>query len=774
MSETGRDSGGGERADARTTSASQAFDHPLGTRIGKYRLLQVIGEGGFGVVYEAEQQAPVRRRVALKVIKPGMDTKAVVARFEAERQALAVMDHPGVAKVFDAGSTDEGRPYFVMELVHGEPITSFCDKHRLNLRERCELYILVCEAVQHAHAKGVIHRDLKPGNILVFYEDSHARPKIIDFGVAKALNQRLTETTIFTERGQLIGTPEYMSPEQAEMSGVDVDTRSDIYSLGVVLYELLVGRTPFDAQTLRRAGLAEIQRIIREVDPPKPSTRLHTAIHSTEDAETGTRIVRDRRSDPGTLTRLLRRDLDWVVMRCLERDRERRYDTANALAMELRRFLNSEPVLAGPPSAWYRVRKFVRRRRVPVAAAAIVMLAIIGFGSFAGVMWQREAAQRARAQRAEAEAVEMLERLSEYVVRPGPVAKIATMDVAFDDRMEREFADDPAGEAAARFDRAYELFRRGDGATMTRHAERAAALFAEVEPRSQRHIDALTLAGIGNRRLARYDEAEQYARQALEFGQAHYGAESDEALSLKTNLAIVLRQADRPQEAILILEPVVPELIERHGEGASETFRSRRTLAAAMRSAGRYAEAVELGRPLLEDAREALGPDHSLTLQIANNLGLALVEAGADRDAVPLLRDTLERAQARYGDDDLQTVTVMRNLAAALRAVAFHGQAERLLAQAIEIHFALTRIDSPDLVGMLMERAESLIVLREPRTAETLLIVAETLCDRLESQMDRPFTAERSRIDRLRLRASTASSSTALLQTRDRPSPRPR
>jgi len=764
MSDAEREGGGEHRPDARTTSASQGVDHPLGTRIGDYRLLQVIGEGGFGVVYEAEQQAAVRRRVALKIIKPGMDTKSVVARFEAERQALAVMDHPGVAKVFDAGATDEGRPYFVMELVHGEPITTFCDKHRLNLRERCELYILVCEAVQHAHAKGVIHRDLKPGNILVFYEDGHARPKIIDFGVAKALNQRLAETTIFTERGQLIGTPEYMSPEQAEMSGVDVDTRSDIYSLGVVLYELLVGRTPFDAHTLRKAGLAEIQRIIREVDPPRPSTRLSTVIHSPEDAETGTRIVRARRSDPGTLTRLLRRDLDWVVMRCLEKDRERRYDTANALAMELRRFLNSEPVLAGPPSAWYRIRKFVRRRRVPVAAAAIVMAAVIGFGGFAGVMWQREAAQRARAQQAEAEAIVLLDRLTDYVLAPPASSSIADEEAAFAQRLEREAAGDPAGEAALRLERAVALYRAGDGATFARHAREAARLLRELDPGSDDHINALTLAGLAERRLRNHSEAERYARDALAIGEARFAADSDEMMALLMNLAVTLRQAGREAEAIPIFERVLAVRADRFGPDSREAIRVRRSLAAAMRSAGRYAEAVESGRELLAAARETLGADDPDTLQIASNLGLALVEAGADREALPLLRDTLDRTVERYGMNDARTVVVQRNLAAALRAFAMHEEAAELLDEAIRTQFGLTGRDTDRLLGMLLERAESLTVLLQPGAAEALLIVAEGLCDRMEATEARSFEADRARIERMRVRLTASG----------RPNPRPR
>ncbi len=354
-------------------------------RIGEYRMLGRIGEGGFGVVYEAEQTEPVRRRVALKVIKPGMDSEAVVARFEAERQALAVMDHPCIAKIYDGGMTGPelgSRPYFVMELVKGVPITEHCDTQQLTIDERCELFIRVCEAVQHAHTKGVVHRDLKPSNVLVAYDaERHASPRIIDFGVAKALNTRLSQQTIFTERGQLIGTPEYMSPEQAEMSGQDIDTRADVYSLGVLLYELLTGVLPFDPTTLREAAFAEIQRIIRETDPPKPSTRLSTMLHSEESAARVTQIMKARRADAKAITGLLRRDLDWVAMRSLEKDRNRRYQSTMALSEDLRRYLRSEPLAAGPPGALYRVAKLTRRHRTASAVTLgmtvlLVLLAV--------------------------------------------------------------------------------------------------------------------------------------------------------------------------------------------------------------------------------------------------------------------------------------------------------------------------------------------------------------------------------------------------------------
>jgi len=384
---------------ASTLGAPPPTEGP-GTKIGRYKLLQLIGEGGFGAVYMAEQEEPIRRKVALKIIKLGMDTKQVIARFEVERQALAMMEHPNIAKVLDAGATDTGRPYFVMELVKGISITEYCDKNNLDTRQRLDLFIDVCKAVQHAHQKGIIHRDIKPSNVMITLHDGKPVPKIIDFGIAKATQHRLTEKTLFTEYRQFIGTPEYMSPEQAEMGGLDVDTRTDIYSLGVLLYELLTGTTPFEADKLRSAAYDEIRRIIREEEPPKPSTRLSTL------GDALTEVAKHRQAEAGQLCKIVRGDLDWIVMKTLEKDRTRRYETASEFAMDIGRHLNDEPVSAGPPSAVYRMKKFVRRNQVLVTGVAAVLVVLVAGIVVSTVFAIGQARARAQADKARSVAEE--------------------------------------------------------------------------------------------------------------------------------------------------------------------------------------------------------------------------------------------------------------------------------------------------------------------------------------------------------------------------------
>jgi len=449
-----------------------------GTMIGRYKLLQKLGEGGCGVVWMAEQEHPVRRRVALKIIKLGMDTREVIARFEAERQALAMMDHPNIAKILDAGATEAGRPFFVMELVRGTKITEYCDKNNLSTAQRLELFSQVCNAIQHAHQKGIIHRDLKPSNILVTHHDGLPVPKVIDFGIAKATQGKLTNLTLFTAFEQFIGTPAYMSPEQAEMSGIDIDTRSDIYSLGVLLYELLTGRPPFDPKSLVKAGLDEIRRIIREVEPQRPSTNL-----STLGAADRFAVARLRGTDPAKLSLLLRGDLDWIVMRCLEKNRTRRYETPTALAADIARHLNNEPVVARPPSRAYRFKKFVRRNR-----AAFITAACVAFALVIGIVistWQ--AVRATRAEKAAGVERARAEDLLAFMIGDlrDQLAKLGRLDVL-----------DSVG-------------------------DKAMAFFASVD---ERELDDTTLARLAKTLTqigeVRMDQA-RYAEAAAEFSQAY-------------------------------------------------------------------------------------------------------------------------------------------------------------------------------------------------------------------------------------------------------------
>jgi eukaryotic-like serine/threonine-protein kinase len=657
------------------------FGPGVGDQIGPYRLLGVLGSGGFGVVFEAEQREPVRRRVALKVIKPGMDSASVIARFEAERQALAVMDHPCIAKIFDGGVTgpDQGsRPYFVMELVKGVPITEHCDTQRLTIDERCALFARVCDAVQHAHMKGVIHRDLKPSNILIGYDEhGEGHPKVIDFGVAKALNQRLTEATIFTERGQLIGTPEYMSPEQAEMSGQDIDTRADVYSLGIVLYELLTGVLPFDSGSLREAAFGEIQRIIREVDPPKPSTRLSTATSTTADEA---RITKARRVDARHLTGVLRRDLDWVVLKCIEKSRERRYTTPNALAEDLRRFLDSEPVHAGPPSVTYRAQKFVRRNRgVLTAGFAIALVLCLGLvGTLIGLVWALQ--ERADAQQQTRIAVE---------AKQGEAAMRA--------------------DAEAAFNRAIDAEEEANG----RSAELADALGSILQLAS-----SLTAEG-------RAAEAEPFAREALSGLREVYGDDRPLLLMAMKTLGAVLASQGKYAEAQLYLEPSLEGYRLVLGSEHPDTMVVMVELGQLLQMQGRLLEAEPILREAAEVSRRVLGTDHPSTLNALDSLGAIAFQAGKLDEAEALWRSVVAKRQRIMGDSAPVTISARVNLASVLATRGQHQAARNELQSAFEtIENDTSRYPASMRITVLANLANSHIELEEWRDAERRLMEA--------------------------------------------------
>jgi eukaryotic-like serine/threonine-protein kinase len=658
--------------------------------VGPYKLLSLLGEGGMGIVYLAEQASPIRRRVALKVLKPGMDTQQVVARFESERQALAVMDHPNIAKVFDGGATPSGRPYFAMELAHGTPITLYADTHCLDVPERLRLFLDVCHAVQHAHLKGVIHRDLKPSNVLVAAGDDSPVVKVIDFGIAKAAGVGLTERTLVTRVGQMIGTPEYMSPEQAEMSELDVDTRTDVYSLGVMLYEFVVGTLPFD---LASKPDYAIPHALRERDVPRPSLKLTTLGDALDT------IARHRRATPEALRRELRGDLDWIILRAMEKDRTRRYDTPNGLAADIQRYLTHEPVTARPPSTAYRVRKFVRRNRVTVVAAGIALVAVLGgaAAAAAGLVQARREQARAEAAAEEARvAAETADRVTGFLVdlfevsSPGEArGSTVTAREILDRgaaRIDTELGAQPLVQARLKnvIGTVYhQLGLYGQAVPLLESA--AAVAEAAAGPYHPLVADALTTLGVTYRQLARYADAERVLSRALVIQRAAGAADTPDYLLSLRALAGVHLMEGRFADAEPLLQDVLRLQLQQLGPAHRDVGATYSNIGVAAMQAGDLASAEQALLRAVAIREQSLGPDNPVLGTTISNLASVYHRQGRYGDAEREYERAASIMEAGYGPAHPYVGQVLNNVGDVRLALGRHAEAEVVLLRALAI-----------------------------------------------------------------------------------------
>jgi serine/threonine protein kinase/tetratricopeptide (TPR) repeat protein len=701
-----------------TVDALASAEAP-GTVIGRYKLFEQIGEGGMGTVWMAQQTEPVKRPVAVKLIKPGMDSKQVLARFDAERQALAMMDHTNIARVFDAGTTPESRPYFVMELVKGVPITKYCDEQRLTTRQRLELFVHVCQAIQHAHQKGIIHRDIKPSNVLVVMCDDKPVPKVIDFGVAKAVGQQLTEQTLHTGLGTVVGTVEYMSPEQAGFNQLDIDTRSDIYSLGVLLYELLAGSPPFSRKELEKAGMFEMLRVIREQEPSKPSTRLSTA----DGLPT---LAVNRGTEPKRLTALVRGEIDWIVMKGLEKDRNRRYETATSFAADVQRYLNDEPVQACPPSPGYRFRKFARRNGRILATTGLIAVTLL----VAAVVstWQavraRDAQRQAESDRDRAETAQRQAEAAER--RAANEAAIA--------RAVNEFLQgDLLGQV--------NTFGGDAKPTLREALDRAAARIGD-RFRDQPLFEAAVRKAIGEAYHSLHDNklAVAHFERAVALLQAHLGSDNPDIQSIACILADQYTWVGRHAEAIALWQQILEKRKVRLGLDNLETLAAMDSLAVAYRNGSQWDTSVQLLEQVLEKRRAICGPTHPSMLGTMHALAMNYEYLGRFAESMALYERLLNISKTLNGSENISLTWPMMTYAQVCLRAGKLDRAEQLLREVLEQlrkqkpSFTRQRIRS-DTLGWL---ALNMYLKHSYADAESL--IRETLAYQMKELPDSPRT----------------------------------